>query len=155
MISKAVGAAIGGVVVYVVGAASFERFAPPRWVRAYQRFANPLFGPVMGTVLGWAVVETIGRNSGQPRQVPVGGRLRGNSFWLVAGESRRSKYLKNIEANPTVRLRVHGRWRSGTAHVLADDNPRRRLLHLNPLNSLFVWIAGKDLVTIRVDLEHD
>ena len=27
-----------------------------------------------------------------------------------------------------------------------------RLLRLNPLNSLFVWIAGTDLVTIRIDL---
>jgi hypothetical protein len=41
-----------------------------------------------------------------------------------------------------------------TAHLLDDDDPRRRLLRLNPLNSLFIWIAGTELLTIRVDLDH-
>jgi hypothetical protein len=36
--------------------------------------------------------------------------------------------------------------------VLTDDNPRRRLLRLNPVNSAFIWMAGRDLVTVRVDL---
>jgi deazaflavin-dependent oxidoreductase (nitroreductase family) len=153
MIGKVVGLVIGGVLLYVIGTASFERLAPRRWVRAYQRFANPLFAPVMGAVLGWAVIETTGRNSGKPRQVPVGGRLRGNTFWVVAGDRGRSQYVKNVKADPRVRVRVHGRWRTGTAHVLAEDDPRRRLRRLNPLNSLFVRIAGKDLVTIRIDLE--
>jgi hypothetical protein len=52
-----------------------------------------------------------------------------------------------------VRVRVHHRWRKGTAHLLPGDDPRRRLLRLNPANSLFIWIAGVDLLTIRVDLE--
>jgi hypothetical protein len=29
----------------------------------------------------------------------------------------------DIEANPRVRLRVHGSWRTGTAHVLTEDSP--------------------------------
>jgi hypothetical protein len=37
--------------------------------------------------------------------------------------------------------------------------PRRQsppsFLHLNPLNSLFVGIAGKELLTVRIDLESD
>lgn len=143
----------GALAVFVVGPALFERLAPRRWVRPYQRVTMALYRPTAGIVPGWAVVETIGRNSGQSRQTPVGCGLRGDTLWLVVGDRARSQYVKNIEANPNVRVRVHGRWRTGIAQVVDDDNPRRRLLRMNPVNSLFIWIAGKDLATVRADLQ--
>ena len=148
-------AVVGGLLVLdLVGVALFERFAPRRWVRAYQRRANPLYRWWTGIAFGWAVIETTGRRTGRPRQVPVGGRLRGSTFWCVAGDGRHSAFVKNIEADPAVRLRVHGRWRTGTAHVLAEDDGRRRLLRLNPVNSLFVAIAAREPLTIRIDLDR-
>lgn len=137
---------------YVVGTALFERLAPPAWVRRYRLLANPLLAPLAGLPLGFAVIETTGRRSGQPRRSPVGGRLRGDTFWFVAADGWGSQYVKNIEADPNVRVKVHGRWREGTARPLGEDNARRRLLRLNLPNSLFLWIAGKDLLTVRVDL---
>jgi deazaflavin-dependent oxidoreductase (nitroreductase family) len=145
---------IGGLAAAYKTTALYERLAPRRSVRGFRNLeGNPLSRPSAGVTPGWAVIETIGRRSGLPRQVPVGGRLRGDSFWLVAADGPRAQYVQNIEADPHVRLRVHGRWRTGTAHLLPDDNPRRRLLRLNPANSLFIWLAGVDLLTIRVDLE--
>jgi deazaflavin-dependent oxidoreductase (nitroreductase family) len=145
---------IGGLAVAYIATALYERLAPRRWVRGFRnQLGNPLSRPSAGVTPGWAVIETIGRRSGLPCRVPVGGRLRGDSFWLVAGDGRRAHYVRNIECDPRVRVRVHGRWRNGTAHLLPDDSPRRRLLRLNPANSLFIWIAGVDLLTIRVDLE--
>jgi deazaflavin-dependent oxidoreductase (nitroreductase family) len=148
-------AVTGGVAVAYGAAAVFERMAPTPAVRAYQRFANRFQRPAAGVVPGWAVIETVGRRTGLPRQVPVGGRLRGDQYWLVAGDGRRSAYVHNITADPRVRLRVHGRWRTGTAHLLPDDDARRRLLRLNPANSLFVLIASRpgDMLTIRVDID--
>jgi deazaflavin-dependent oxidoreductase (nitroreductase family) len=140
-------------VLYVVGSALFERLAPHRWVTAYQRLANPSMRVGAGLVPGWAVLETTGRKTGLPRQTPIGGRLRGNTYWLVVGEFRRAQYMRNIEADPRVRVRVHGRWHVGTARALPDDDARRRLFRLNPVNSLFIWIAGTDLATVRIDLE--
>jgi deazaflavin-dependent oxidoreductase (nitroreductase family) len=144
----------GGVISSVIAVALFERVAPRRLVRAYQKFlGNPLFRPSAGFVPGWALVETVGRRSGVPRRVPVGGKLRAGSFWLVAGAGRESQFVRNIEADPKVCIRVHGRWRLGVAHVLDGDDPRRRLLRLNPINSLFVWLAATGPLTIRIDLE--
>ena len=154
MARKVVIAAITGV-VFVVGSALFERLAPRRWVIAYQRAFMALYRPLAGVVPGWAVVETSGRRTGQPRQTPVGGRLCGDTFWLVVGDRSRSQYVKNIEANPTVRVRAHRRWHTGTAHVLVHDNARHRLMTMNPINSVFIWIAGSDLATIRIDLDPD
>ncbi|MGH2726513.1 MAG: nitroreductase/quinone reductase family protein [Actinomycetota bacterium] len=146
---------LGGLVLAVIAIALFERVAPRRLVRAYQRnLGNPLFRASAGIVPGWAVIETIGRRTGLPRRVPVGGRLRGNSFWLVAGAGRDSHFVRNIEADPRVRVRVHGRWLPGVAHVIAGDDARRRLLRLNPVNGMFVWIAGTDLLTLRIDLDR-
>jgi deazaflavin-dependent oxidoreductase (nitroreductase family) len=145
---------IGGLAAAYIATALYERLAPRRSVRGFRNLVgNPLSRPSAGVTPGWAVIETIGRRSGLPRQVPVGGRLRGDSFWLVAADGPKAQYVRNIEADPHIRLRVHGRWRTGTAHVLPDDNPRWRLLRLNPANSLFIWVAGVDLLTIRVDLE--
>ena len=135
--------------------AVFERLVPLPFLRSFQkRVVNPGFRWAAGFMPGYAVIETIGARSGQARRVPVGGGLRGSTYWLVAGNGRAAQYVRNIEANPKVRVRVHGRWRTGTAQLLADDDPRRRLLRLNPMNGLFISVSGRDLLTVRIDLEH-
>ena len=155
MARRGVIAAVAGFLLVVVGPALFERVAPRSWVIAFQRVFMAVYRPLAGVVPGWAVVETIGRRTGQPRRTPVGGRLCGDTFWLVAGDRSRSQYVKNIEANPAVRVRARGRWHTGTAQVVADENARRRLMTMNPINSVFIWIAGTDLATIRIDLDLD
>ena len=42
--------------------------------------------------------------------------------------------------------------RVGRAQLLDEDNVHRRLFTMNPINSLFIWLAGRDLATMRVDL---
>ena len=107
----------------------------------------------LGLVRGWAVLETVGRKSGQPRETPVGNGLQGDTFWLVAEHGRSAGYVKNIEANPRVRVNVRRRWRTGTAHLLPDDDPRERQRSLSRLNSVVVRTMGTDLLTIRIDLD--
>jgi deazaflavin-dependent oxidoreductase (nitroreductase family) len=133
----------------------FERLAPRRVVRAYQRnIGGPAFRYSAGFLPGWAVVETTGRRTGRARRTPVGGRLGGDTYWLVAGYDR-SDFIRNIEANPKVRLRVHGRWREGLAHACHEDDPVKRLWKVNPVNSFFLWIAGTErLLSVRVDLSN-
>ncbi|MGH9079238.1 MAG: nitroreductase/quinone reductase family protein [Acidimicrobiales bacterium] len=135
--------------------AIFERVIPKRWRTAWQRFANPKSLALLGHMPGWAIIETTGRKTGQPRQTPVGGRLSGpESFWLICAERHEAQYVKNIEADPRVRVKVNGRWRPGTAYLLDDTAPRLRGWRLNPLNTLFITIAAGDHATIRVDLER-
>jgi deazaflavin-dependent oxidoreductase (nitroreductase family) len=99
------------------------------------------------------MLETIGRKSGVPRRTPVGGRVIDNAFWMVSEHGNRTQYVKNIQANPSVRVRIRGRWRSGTAHLLPDDDPIERLKQLPGGNSALVRMMGSDLLTIRVDLD--
>ena len=99
------------------------------------------------------LLETAGRKSGQPRRTPLGGRLIGNQFWLVSEFGERSQYVRNIVADPRVRLRLRGQWHSGTAHLMTDDDPRKRLRSLPRLNSFAVRMSGTGLLTVRIDLD--
>src|SRR5687767_14773348 len=149
--------AIGGIVATVlsfVALGIFERLVPPNVLRWYQRnIGSPLFSGSAGIVPGWALVETTGRRTGRQHRVPVGGRLTGNTYRLLASAGGRADYVKNVIHEPRVRVRVHGRWRDGTAYVCRDDDTRRRLFTLNPLNGIFLWITGQKLVTVRIDLD--
>lgn len=116
--------------------------------RAQRLVVNPV-----GRQLPVTMLETTGRKSGQPRLTPVGGRVVDDKFWMVSEHGEHSDYVRNIKANPRVRMRLGGKWRSGTAHLLPDDDPLRRLGHLPRLNSTMVRIMGSELLTIRVDLD--
>jgi deazaflavin-dependent oxidoreductase (nitroreductase family) len=108
-----------------------------------------------GLAPGVALLETIGRKSGLPRRTPVSKGLdrATDTFWIVAEFGRRAAYVRNIEANPRVRLRIGRRWRSGVASVLAGDDPLARQHHMSRLNAASVRAIGTDLLTIRVDLD--
>ena len=109
--------------------------------------------PVARLVPSQTLLETTGRKSGEPRRTPLGGRLISNQFWLVSEFGDRSQYIRNIQADPRVRIRLHGRWRSGTAYLMPDDDPRARLRSLPRLNSFGVRTAGTNLLTVRIDLD--
>lgn len=99
------------------------------------------------------MLETTGRKSGEPRRTAIGGRLIGNEFWMVSEHGEHSHYVLNIKANPAVRVRIRGTWRTGTAHLMPGDDVNERLRRLPGLNSALVRLMGSDLLTIRVDLD--
>ncbi|BBX43671.1 nitroreductase family deazaflavin-dependent oxidoreductase [Mycobacterium simiae] len=116
------------------------------------RVQRLVINPV-GRQLPVTMIETTGRKSGLPRRTAVGGRVVDNQFWMVSEHGDHSDYVRNIKANPSVRVRVGGRWRNGIAHLLPDDDPVARLGHLPKLNSAVVRMMGSNLLTIRVDLD--
>ena len=71
-----------------------------------------------------------GRKSMRPRRNPVTNGLDHGTFWIVAEHGRRASYVRNIEANPHVRVRVGRRWREGTAQGCPDDDPQERLRYI-------------------------
>lgn len=98
------------------------------------------------------LLETTGRKSGQPRRTPLGGSRVGDQFWFVSEFGDRSHYIKNIQADPRVRVRLNGRWHNGIAHLMPDDDPHERLKSLPQVNSFGVRTFGTNLLSVRVDL---
>lgn len=138
-----------------------------RRVQAFQKYvANPPLKALLRVgVMPPSVVllETVGRRSGKPRRTPVGDGRVGDTLWIVAEHGRRSGYVRNIEANPRVRVRVREglrpRWRTGTAHLMPADDPltRQRWLAkrrpMSRVNAPAVRAMGTELLTVRVDLD--
>ncbi len=108
-----------------------------------------------GLAPGVVLLETTGRKSGEPRTTPVSHGLEPgtDTFWIVAEMGRRAAYVRNIEADPRVRIRLRRGWRTGTAHVVDGDDPRIRLRSLSRLNAASVRAMGTQLLVVRVDLD--
>jgi deazaflavin-dependent oxidoreductase (nitroreductase family) len=121
------------------------------------RFVNPFTRRLAerGLLPGSAVLETIGRKSGQPRRTPVGDGLHGDTFWIITEHGHRADYVKNIRAHERVRVKAgRGGWRSGTAHILENDDYRERMRMLNrPATDSMVRLMGTEHLTIRIDLD--
>jgi deazaflavin-dependent oxidoreductase (nitroreductase family) len=110
---------------------------------------------------GYALLETMGRKTGKPRRTPVGDGRVGGQFWLIAEHGRKAGYVRNMESNPRVRLKLREglrvRWHTGTAHVLVDDDPRQRQRWLSRQvrgsgrNAAAVRIFGTELLTVRIE----
>ncbi len=123
-----------------------------RIVTTFQRLLlNPVSKLVAGYFPGLVLLETTGRRTGRTRRTPVGARREGNVVWIVSEHGRRAGYIHNIGADPKVRVRMGGRWRTGKASVLRDDDPRKRL-RWSP-NDVMIRLVGTDLQTVRIDLD--
>jgi deazaflavin-dependent oxidoreductase (nitroreductase family) len=122
------------------------------------RIVNPLVRRLANAGLAGgsvALLETTGRKSGQKRVTPVGNGLRGDVFWIVTEHGWGSAYVKNMQADPRVRVKVGRRWRAGTAHILPDDDPYERMKTLRrPANDAAVRLVGTEHLVIRVDLDR-
>ena len=112
---------------------------------------------------GRALLETIGCKTGKPRRTPVGEGRVGEQFWIVAEHGMKAGYVRNIARNPRVRVKLRvglrARWRTGTACLLTDDDPRERQRWLcrqipgSAGNAAAVRFFGTQLLTVRIDLD--
>jgi deazaflavin-dependent oxidoreductase (nitroreductase family) len=140
--------------------------------RLVHRFQKFVFNPPVRLLFalgvlppGFAILETTGRRTGRARQVPVGAVRKEGAVWIVVEHGRSAFYVRNLEANPRVRVKLrHGlttRWHAGTAHLLPDDDARARqrwLARGRPgvwINALSVRALGTELMTVRINLDPD
>jgi deazaflavin-dependent oxidoreductase (nitroreductase family) len=138
---------------------------PRRLDRLQRSLINPLDKLAFALRIpppGDALLETTGRRTGRPRVTPVCDGTEGDTFWIVAQHGHSADYVRNIKANPRVRVKgslSRTGWRTGTAHILDDDDPQQRVRILSRGNrwrrlclQASAAIATKPL-TVRVDLD--
>ncbi|MGH9083539.1 MAG: nitroreductase/quinone reductase family protein [Acidimicrobiales bacterium] len=137
---------------------------------------NRLVNPVVVALAerGWlpstyAVIETVGRRTGRPRRVPVANGLQGDTFWLLAGLGEDASFVKNLRADPRVRVKarpallrdgVDQIWRTGTAQPLPEDDAAERHRWLGRGRPLYrldgILLRALDqghMLTVRIDLD--
>ncbi len=125
--------------------------------KAVTRWVNPLVRKAidLGIAPGYAMLETVGRKSGLPRRTPVGNGLDGDTFWIVTEHGYQSAYVRNIQADPRVRVKVGRKaWRTGTATLLPDDDAWARQRQIGRrINAAMVRAMSTQLLTVRIDLD--
>jgi deazaflavin-dependent oxidoreductase (nitroreductase family) len=128
-----------------------------------KRLFNPIVkvGAAVGIGMpGVVILETTGRKSGKRRRTPVGGREENGTVWIVSEHGMGAGYVRNIEANPGVRVKRGLRWRAGTAYLIPDDDTEARLREMSKghvglrVNALGVRAMQTTPMTIRVELER-
>jgi deazaflavin-dependent oxidoreductase (nitroreductase family) len=66
-------------------------------------------------------LTTTGRISGQPREIEIWFTERGGLFYLIAEHRERANWVRNIQAQPQVEVRVGDRQFDATARVVHDN----------------------------------
>jgi hypothetical protein len=86
--------------------------------------------------------------------------LDGSTFWLVSEHGLRCDYVKNLVANPSVRVKIRRQWRSGVASLVTEDAGLARRRQLDRANGvigradgLIFRASASDPVTVRIDLD--
>jgi len=110
---------------------------------------------------GWAprafaLLQTTGRHSGHPRQIPVGNGRVGDTFWIVAAHGRQSDWVRNVEKDPRVQVLADHKWYRGTAALLPDDDTERRSRSLpHPWDAAIGRAIATTPLTVRIDLDEE
>ena len=127
------------------------------WVRPLQRY-------VINPPLRWAVrhsrypghilIETLGHRTGRLRTTIVGARHAGPRTLVVVAEHGRSAgWVRNLRANPTVRVLVEGRWHAAVAVVDDDRDPEEILQGWDdPAHVRAVRLFATDPAVVRIAL---
>jgi deazaflavin-dependent oxidoreductase (nitroreductase family) len=102
----------------------------------------------------FALLETTGRRTGLPRHTPVGNGLAGDTFWLIAAHGRQADFVRNIVAEPRVRVLVNRGWRSGVAVLMPGDDTQARSRELpSQADAAIGRLLATTPMTIRIDLD--
>ena len=134
-----------------------RKFRRERLIGRY--VANPMIRALsrLGIRTTYATeLETVGAKTGLRRAVPVSAAFDDQGAWVISQHGIRSGWARNVAANPAVRIRQGGRWRTGTAGFMPDDDvvargrtfaPNRALA---PLVSATFRALQSDPVSVRI-----
>ena len=89
-------------------------------------------------------LQTVGRTSGQPRTIEIWFATDGERLFLLSGGRDRAHWVRNLRANPRVRIRLGGRSLDGTARIIEGqerDQAARQMLAAKYQG----WMPGRPL----------
>lgn len=114
------------------------------------------FDPALGEQ-SFCYLTTIGRVSGEPREIEIWFGLDGDTLYMLSGARERSNWVRNLLRYPAVTVRIADTTLAGWARVVdspEEDARASRLLvdkYRRPGRDLANW--ERTALAIAVDLE--
>ncbi len=94
-------------------------FSKMKNIQKIHRFLYAVgLGPLIGKVI--LLLTTTGRKSGQPRVTPLQYELINSEYYVGAARGLKADWVRNMQADPHVELRVGSKRIQGTAEVIID-----------------------------------
>lgn len=89
-----------------------------------QKIHRVLYAIGLGSVIGGFILllTTTGRKSGMKRVTPLQYEKIGQDYYLGAARGLNADWVRNIQANPHVELRVGAKHVQGTAEIVTDPS---------------------------------
>jgi len=102
-------------------------------------------------------LTTIGRVSGRPHEIEIWFALDGHTLYMLAGAGTNADWVKNLQRNPQVSVRIAGSVCAGAARIVADaaeDALARRLVveKYQPRDSDDLTDWGRTALPVAVEL---
>ena len=106
----------------------------------------------------YCYLTTTGRVSGKPHEIEIWFGLRDGTLYLLSGGGDQSDWVKNLRAQPAVRVRIGRRTFEATARLVSDrdeDRLARELLdgkyeHWQPGQPFSEW--AQTALPVAIDL---
>ena len=77
-------------------------------------------GPLVGRII--LLLTTTGRRSGKRRVTPLQYEMIGDDCYIGAARGIKADWVRNIQSNPQVEVRVGAKYFQGTAEVITDPS---------------------------------
>lgn len=89
-----------------------------------QKIHRVLYAVGLGPVIGGFIIllTTTGRKSGKKRVTPLQYEKIGEDYYLGAARGLNADWVRNIQSNPQVELRVGAKHVQGTAEIVTDSS---------------------------------
>jgi deazaflavin-dependent oxidoreductase (nitroreductase family) len=103
-------------------------------------------------------ITTKGRRTGNPHEIEIWFGLEGSTLYMLSGGRERSDWVRNIRADPSVRVHIGAREFSGTGRAVEagtdEDALARRLLleKYSPTYSGDLTDWGRTALSVAIDL---
>jgi deazaflavin-dependent oxidoreductase (nitroreductase family) len=102
-------------------------------------------------------LTTTGRSTGQPRRITIWFAAVGDVIYMLAGGREEAHWVRNIGANPVVRVQIQRRSFEGRARAIEgeQDDPvaREAIAAKYGTKHLTKWL--RESLPIRIDFERE
>ena len=102
-------------------------------------------------------LTTTGRKSGQPREIRIWFAAVGDRVFMLAGDRENAHWVRNLQADPTVRVAIRKRTFEGVGRPVEgdEDEPVARDAIAAKYGTKWLTRWLRESLPVRIDLERE